>query len=77
VELGLLLANPAVRAKPPRVRQQITTEPWSAQDLRRFLEFVSSDALYPVWRLLASTGLRRGELMGLRWEDIDLERVAC
>lgn len=47
---------------------------WSPAELQTFLAFVREDRLYPVWRLAAATGFRRGELLGLRWdEDIDLD----
>jgi hypothetical protein len=36
-------------------------------ELRLFLEFVQDDVLYPAWHLDAHTGLRRGELLDLRW----------
>lgn len=35
---------------------------------------MSTDRLYAAWRLLATTGMRRGELLGLRWRDLDLDR---
>jgi integrase len=46
---------------------------WSADELRRFLEHVRADRLYAAWRLAATTGMRRGELLGLRWRDVDLD----
>src|SRR5205814_893506 len=46
---------------------------WSPAELARFLDFVRDDALYPAFRLAATTGLRLGELLGLRWCDVDLE----
>jgi integrase len=39
-----------------------------------FLDLVMTDRLGPPFELLASTGMRRGEGLGLRWEDVDLER---
>lgn len=33
----------------------------------------SGDRSYPLWVLLATTGMRRGEALGLRWCDVDLE----
>ena len=41
--------------------------------MRAFLEATKDDRLYPLWRLLCLTGMRRGEVLGVRWEDIDLE----
>ena len=46
---------------------------WDSRQLRRFLATVESDDLYTVWLTAAMTGARRGELLGLTWEDIDLE----
>jgi hypothetical protein len=47
---------------------------WSAKQLGGFLESVKDDRLAPLWRMLAMTGMRRGEACGLRWEDVDLEK---
>ena len=41
-------------------------------DLRRFLDYVEGDRLAPLYHLEAMTGLRRGEVLGLRWSDLDL-----
>ena len=51
---------------------------WTAAELRRFLDRVRDERLYALWLLSASTGLRRGEVLGLRWRDVDLDagRVA-
>ncbi|MFL5835068.1 MAG: hypothetical protein ACJ76K_00615 [Solirubrobacteraceae bacterium] len=39
-----------------------------------FLEHVDGDRLNPLWLLYASSGLRRGEALALRWSDLDLQR---
>jgi integrase len=44
---------------------------WTLAEARRFGEYVRDDRLYPLWRLLLMTGLRRGELCGLRWCDLE------
>jgi integrase len=46
---------------------------WSPEQLRTFLEHVRGDSLYAAWLLFATTGMRRGEVAGLRWPDVDLE----
>jgi integrase len=46
---------------------------WTAAQLRAFLESVSEDRLYAAWLLAATTGMRRGEILGLRWSDLDLK----
>ncbi len=53
------------------VRDMVT---WSGTELKRFLARVTDHPLYPLWHLLAMTGLRRGEALGLRWSDVDLIR---
>jgi integrase len=46
---------------------------WSPEQLRAFLDHVRGDRLYAAWLLLATTGMRRGEVAGLRWVDVDLD----
>jgi integrase len=74
---GLVHRNVAALASPPRPRHA-DMRTWTAEELRRFLEHVEGDRLYAAWLLAASTGMRRGELLGLRWVDVDLDlaRVA-
>lgn len=46
---------------------------WTADQLRAFLDRVRDDRLYAAWRFSATTGVRRGELLGLPWADLDLD----
>ena len=71
IDEGLLTSNPARRAKPPRERSDFEVTIWSTDELAAFLDFVVEDHLYPIWLLAAATGMRRGELAGLQWRDID------
>ena len=74
VRWGRLARNPADLADPPRVAgrgHELRT--WSAEQLAAFLDSRRDDRLYPLWHTLAMTGLRRGEALGLRWQDVDLE----
>jgi integrase len=75
-----LSRNPADRAKPPSLAsiEDMPPRTWSARQLDDFLESVRDNRLYAAWRVLAMTGLRRGELLGLGWESVDLSagRVA-
>ncbi len=56
---------------PRRADTEMTV--WSPPDVRRFLAFVADDRLVAMWRLFLVTGMRRGEIAGLRWIDVDLE----
>jgi integrase len=66
----LLPRNPADRAKPPSLASIADMPPrtWSARQLDEFLEHVRSDRLFAAWRVLAMSGIRRGELLGLGWD---------
>lgn len=70
--------NVADQARPPRGRSASAMRTWSAEELRAFLKYVRDDRLYAAWLLAASTGMRRGEVLGLHWRDVDLgaKRVA-
>ena len=46
---------------------------WNAQQLQEFLATARSHRLFPALWLAANTGMRRSELLGLRWEDVNLE----
>ena len=44
---------------------------WSAQELATFLDFARTQRLFPAIHLAAHTGMRRGEVVGLKWGDLD------
>ncbi len=75
VRWNRLFRNPVDAADPPKVAgpggREMKT--WNATQVRAFLEATRNDRLHPLWRLLAMTGMRRGEVLGLKWEDIDFE----
>ena len=64
--------NAAVREARPRTKARVPTV-WTAEETRNFLNSQRDDRLFPLWRLATMTGLRRGEIAGLRWRDLDLE----
>jgi integrase len=67
--------NPADAADPPKASAEHNErEVWTREELHKFLKAVKEDTLYPVWLLLMTTGMRRGEALGLQWQDLDLEK---
>lgn len=48
-------------------------KPWSAAECQTFLRDITNDRLANLYHLILFTGMRRGEAIGLRWEDVDLE----
>ena len=74
VKWGRLSRNPADAADPPRASSSGSPEmtTWTAGQLGDFLTRTAGDRLHAAWLLLATTGMRRGEALGLRWVDVDL-----
>jgi integrase len=70
VRWGYLPRNVADAVDPP-VGRSAERHVWTPDQLGAFLEHVRADRLYALWLLVATTGMRRGELAGLRWVDID------
>lgn len=75
VRLGLLPYNCASDVTLPKyVRPEV--QPWADVDVAAFLAHAdaSDELLAAAWWLALTCGLRRGELCGLRWQDVDLVR---
>ena len=69
--LRLVMRNVGHLARPPAV-PHVERATWTADELRSFLRHVAGDRLFIAYLLLATTGMRRGEVFGLRWRDADL-----
>ncbi|UQI48463.1 site-specific integrase [Streptomyces sp. HU2014] len=65
--------NVAALVEPPKVVSR-ETSPWSLDETLRFLQEARKDPLYAAFVLGIAMGLRRGEVMGLRWSDVDLDK---
>jgi integrase len=72
VAWNLVPRNVADSANPPKQAKR-TKKTWTAAELRRFLEGVRDDRLYAAFLLAATTGMRRGEILGLAWSSLDLD----
>jgi len=75
--VGTLARNVADSASPPSAKSTRSKEMawWTPDQLRRFLELTADEDLAPLFRVAAMTGMRRGEVCGLRWGDVDFERA--
>ncbi|MFC8270456.1 tyrosine-type recombinase/integrase [Streptomyces cinereoruber] len=68
----LIVRNVAKLVEPPRAAAR-DLSPWSLDETLDFLAAARRDPLYAAFVLAIAMGLRRGEIVGLRWNDIDLE----
>ena len=74
VALGLLATNPCAGVQLPRA-PRTTMQPFTREEAVRFLRAVRGSRFEALFVLAITTGMRRGELLGLRWQDVDLERA--
>jgi integrase len=74
VRWGRIARNPADAADPPRASAVVrpTMSTWTADEVRAFLDHTAEHRLHAAFVMLATTGMRRGECLGLRWSDVDL-----
>ena len=66
---GLLTCNVAALARPPRV-ERTEMQTLDPEQVRGLLDVTIADPLGPLFTLAVTTGLRQGELLGLRWADV-------
>jgi integrase len=71
---GLVVRNVADTAEAPkRRRPKRQVRSWTAEQLRVFLDAARHHRLFPAFWLAATTGMRRSEVLALRWEDLDFD----
>jgi integrase len=69
----LIARNVAGLVEPPRASSR-ELSPWTLDETLGFLAASRKDPLYAAFVLAIAMGLRRGELVGLRWSDVDLDK---
>jgi integrase len=69
---GLIPRNATEAVKPPQVRRE-EMRPLTAEQVRILFDAAKGDRLEALYVLAVTTGLRQGELLGLKWDDVDLE----
>jgi len=69
---GIIRDNPAELAKPPKAPHREAQMP-QPDRAARLLELLQGKPLYLLASLALATGMRRNELLGLRWRDVDLD----
>lgn len=73
VRFGIVTSNVCNSVDPPKLARS-KAHTWNLQEAAIFLEASRSDWLHPLWHLLLLEGMWRGEALGLRWRDVNLER---
>lgn len=77
VARGLLVTNPAIAAHVPDPRNRPSgrrqARSWTADELGAFLDSTCASRHSMLFRLAAATGMRRGEVLGLRWDDVHFD----
>ena len=70
VKSGLIQSNPCQFVELPK-KQQYQSSYYNAEQLKALFEAIEDDPLYPVVKITALYGLRRSEVLGLKWDSVD------
>jgi integrase len=74
LRMALVQRNVTEMVRPPR-RRHFEIEPFSEEQAQAFLQAVAGDRFEALYVLALTTGMRLGELLGLRWRDVDINRA--
>lgn len=67
--------NPVEASDPPKPAERVEMKTWTDGQLHIFLEVARDHRHSALWWILGTTGMRRGEALGLRWSDVDLDKA--
>jgi integrase len=71
VSRRIVAISPVALTAQPKARRSVPRH-WTPEDAREFLSLMEGDRTWPVWAFLLGSGLRIGELVWLRWSNVDL-----
>jgi len=71
-ELGIIFENPAERAMIPRSKEKFQGTAYSMEEAQELLEVAKDEPIYPAIYLAVNFGLRKSEILGLTWDNVDL-----
>ena len=71
MQRGLIARNPADAVSPPKIRRN-EMQTWGEYEIGQFLEVAKDRPYYVLFYTALFTGMRRSELLGLKWCDLDL-----
>jgi len=70
---GYLTVSPLDLVRPPSSPRK-KLRYWNEEQAKNFLEYASQEREYIIYVLALSTGMRKAEILGLHWEDVDIKR---
>ncbi len=71
VRLELLMKNVTEAVKPPR-KARYEIKPLTVEQAKKLLDAARGQSLEALWIVALTTGMRRGEILALKWQDVDL-----
>ena len=73
VAWGMLVRNPCTGVKAPR-RKRSQMQVWTPEQVRALQRATEGEPCQEIWRVALGTAMRMGEILALRWSDVDLEK---